>query len=178
MDSVTVITPTVQGREELLERCRRSVDGQTVSVVHLVREDVGGEGPARVRNQLLSQVETPWVLPLDDDDELDPDCVQVLLERAQADVVYPWCRMVGRSDGWVPNKLFWAEALFKQNFIPVTALIRTDALRMLGGYRDSQMEDWLLWQWAYLHGLEFQCVPEVLWSYHHHQAQNFQRQAA
>ncbi|MHB8742582.1 MAG: glycosyltransferase [Sulfuricaulis sp.] len=172
---MTVITPTVRGRERLLERCVASVGAQSVPVDHLILEDADGEGPSVIRNRLVGFVKTGWILPLDDDDELDPDCVQVLLENAGGvDIVYPWCRMVDRTDGWVPNKLFWAEALFKQNYIPVTALIRTEAFEMLGGYRGRVLEDWVLWQWAYLHGLKFRCVPEVLWSYHHHAGQNFQ----
>ena len=173
-----MITPTVDGREELLARCRRSVDAQTVRVDHVVLLDADRQGPGAVRNRAAARCDSSWLLPLDDDDELDPDCVEVLLANVEgADVVYPWCRMEGRLDGWVPNKLFWADALFKQNFIPVTALIRADSFRMLGGYRDQVMEDWCLWQWAYLHGLRFRCVPEVLWTYHQHTMQHFQKEA-
>ena len=86
--------------------------------------------------------------------------------------------MEGRTDGWVPNKLYWAVNLHKAPFIPVTALIRSDAFRMLGGYRNVPMEDWDFYRRAELHGLRFKCVPEVLWSYRHHEGQSFQRQAA
>ena len=174
-----MITPTVPGRESLLDRCHASVEAQTVPVDHWFRMDYDREGPQTTRNRIVESVTTEWILPLDDDDELDPDCVEVLLAHSEgADIVYPWCRMVGRTDGWVPNKLFWADALFKQNYISVTALIRTDRFRMLGGYRNVPMEDWALWQWAYLHGLKFKCVPEVLWSYHHGDQNLFQKEAA
>ncbi len=175
---VTVITPTLPERSQLLERCKASVLAQTVPCVHSIQVDAHGLGPARWRNALAYMAKTKWILPLDDDDTLDPRCVQTLLERAdEAEIVYPWCRMVGRTDGWVPNKLFQADALFKQNFIPVTALIRRDAFLMLGGYQNIPMEDWALWQWAYLHGLEFRCVPECLWTYYHGEHQQFQREA-
>ncbi len=174
---VTVITPTIPGRSRLLDRCIASVQAQTIRVEHLVRTDENREGPATIRNHLAAQAQTRWILPLDDDDTLDPACVQTLLERAEdAEIVYPWCRMEGRTDGWIPNKLFSVEALFKQNFIPVTALIRRDSFLMLGGYQSIPLEDWALWQWAYLHGLEFKCVPEVLWTYYHHEGQAFQRE--
>ena len=177
--SVTVITPTLPERSQLLERCARSVIKQTVFCLHEIFSDRIGEGPQALRNALAWSATTEWLLPLDDDDELDPTCVQMLLENSEdADIVYPWCRMEGRTDNWVPNKLFEPGALFKQNFIPVTALIRRDLFLMLGGYQKSAMEDWLFWQWAYLHGATFKCVPEVLWTYHHHEGQAFQGQAA
>ena len=177
---VTVITPTLPERSQLLERCKASVLAQTEECAHLVAVDHERQGPVRFRNFLVrEEAETEWILPLDDDDTLDPDCVQTLLDHSEdAEIVYPFCRMVGRTDGWVPNKLFTADALFKQNFIPVTALIKRDLFLMLGGYQDVPLEDWALWQWAYLHGATFRCVPETLWSYHHGPHQEFQREAA
>ncbi len=163
---VCVITPSLPGRESLLDECRASVAAQTFPVEHLVGVDTGREGPSVIRNRLAAATDADWLLPLDDDDLLDPSCVERLLERATgADVVYPWCRMVGRSDGWVPNKLFNRISLFQQNYIPVTALIRRSFFEMVGGYRSTAMEDWVLWQWTELHGGTIRCVPEVLWSY-------------
>ena len=176
---VTVITPSLPGRTDFLYECRQSVSSQTVPVQHLVCLDERGEGPQALRNRLVAQATTSWLLPLDDDDLLDPDCVEVLLERSEdADVVYPFCRMDGRSDGWCPNRLFNARRLFRLNFIPNTALVRTDLFRLLGGYRKVQLEDWDLWQRAFLHGARFRCVPEVLWSYRFHEGNRFQAQAA
>lgn len=164
--SVAVLTPTVEGREEMLAECRASVTAQTVPVEHLVEVDVDGCGPQRIRNRLATVAQAEWLLPLDDDDLLDPECVEVLLERcADADVVYPWCRVDGRDDFFIVNKLFHPGSLFVQNYIPVTALIRSSFFRMLGGYRDVELEDHDLWQRAYLHGGRFVCVPEVLWTY-------------
>jgi len=71
---VTVITPTVPGREKLLEECIESVRKQTLQpVAHLVLMDKDKEGPAVIRNRLLKQVETEWVAFLDDDDLLMPN---------------------------------------------------------------------------------------------------------
>ena len=174
-----MLTPTLPERVKLLQQCTRSVEAQTVKVTQLVSLDRERLGPQLVRNRLALQAETEWLLPLDDDDLLDPDCVEVLLERSEdADIVYPFCRMDGRSDGWCPNRLFNAKRLFRLNFIPNTALVRTDLFRLLGGYRKVQLEDWDLWQRAFLHGARFRCVPEVLWSYRFHEGNRFQAQAA
>lgn len=174
-----MITPTIPGREHLLEQCRESVRNQTYPVEHLVGTDSDFVGPQRTRNRLVAQAGTEWVLPLDDDDLLDEQAVERLVAASgDCDVVYAWCRMHGRTDGWTPNKLFSVNALFRQNFIPVTALIRKDFFQMIGGYQQVPMEDWVLWQWAVLHGGRFRCVPEVLWTYRQHEGQTYQRQAA
>jgi glycosyltransferase involved in cell wall biosynthesis len=178
MGDVTVITPTLPERTEFLEQCTSSVLAQTVKVTHLVGVDEKRRGPQQTRNELASGVSTEWVLPLDDDDVLDTDFVATLLDRsADADVVYPFTRMVGRTD-WCPNRLFNPRMLFRRNFIPVTALIRKDLFDMLGGYRKVPLEDWDLWQRAFLHGAKFKCVPEVLWSYRFHEGNEFQAASA
>src|SRR5262249_606009 len=148
----TVVTPSMPQRKQLLDECRESVVRQTVPAVrHLVHTDEHKAGPQTVRNMLVRQSDTEWFLPLDDDDTLDPDCIEQLLARSAAsDVVYPFCRMVGRNDGWVPNRLFLGKALLRRPFIPVTALIRRDLFDLLGGYRQVQMEDWDFYQRAWL----------------------------
>ena len=164
---VTVITPTLPGRARLLDECVSSVAAQTRKTVHLVEKDEGREGPATVRNRLVSLAETEWVLPLDDDDLLDPDCVQLLVDHAGADVdvVYPWCRVEGKND-WCPNRLYNPDSLLRYNYIPVTALIRKTLHETIGGYRTMETgEDWDYWLRALGAGAVFKCVPEVCWTY-------------
>lgn len=175
--SVTVITPTVAGREKLLQECKESVAAQTVAVTHQIRHDEDRSGPQRIRNELLRGVTTEWVLPVDDDDLIDPDLVETLLRFSEnADIVYSWCRMTGRTDGWSPNKLFSATELHRQNFIPVTALVRMETMDLLGGYKNVPMEDHDLWRRAELHNCRFKCVPEVKWTYRFHDSNTYQYQ--
>jgi glycosyltransferase involved in cell wall biosynthesis len=127
-----------------------------------------------VRNVLVSGSDSEWILPLDDDDTLDPECVQTLLANSEgADIVYSFCRMDGRDD-WCPNRLFNSRTLMRRNFIPVTALIRKDLWDLLGGQRKVPMEDHDFYKRAWLHGARFKCVPEVLWSYRFHDSNQFQ----
>src|SRR5438132_135837 len=94
--SITVLTPTLPERSGMLKECQRSVKEQTVEVEHLIHIDTEKQGPQISRNKLAEQAKTEWVFPLDDDDTLDSDCVEVLLDQAgDADIVYPWCRMEG-----------------------------------------------------------------------------------
>jgi glycosyltransferase involved in cell wall biosynthesis len=158
----------------LLQECRESVSVQSVRADHVVFVDARREGPQQVRNQLVSGAGTEWILPLDDDDVLDPECVEVLLAHSEGvEVVYAWTRMVGRDD-WCPNRLFNSRTLMRRNFIPVTALIRKDLWDLLGGQRKVPMEDHDFYKRAWLHGARFKCVPEVLWSYRFHDSNQFQ----
>src|SRR5690242_1685335 len=132
--SVTVITPTLPGREQLLDRCRTSVEAQTIRCEHLVEADSERVGPAVLRNRLAGRATTEWLLLLADDDELDPASAETLLDRADgADVVYPWCRTTGDNQiRWIVNKLHNPASLLRLNYIPNTVLIRKDAWDMLG----------------------------------------------
>jgi glycosyltransferase involved in cell wall biosynthesis len=171
---VTIITPSLPGREHLLSEATTSVSTQTAEVVHLVHLDEQRAGPQFVRNALVRRAGTDWVLPLDDDDVLDSECVQILLDNSEgADIVYSFCRMDGRDD-WCPNRLFNSRTLMRRNFIPVTALIRKDLWDLLGGQRKVPMEDHDFYKRAWLHGARFKCVPEVLWSYRFHDSNQFQ----
>ena len=167
---VCVLTATVPGREQLLEECRASVANQTVPVEHLVGVDLSREGPATIRNRLAADSNADWFVPLDDDDLLDPACVETLLAHAEAaEVVYPWCRVEDYVNGlapWCPNRLFTADALLRYNFIPVTALVSAVLWRKVGGMPEGvEVEDWRFWKRCLGAGARFRCVDEVLWSY-------------
>lgn len=128
------------------------------------------EGPSAIRNELARRTDCEWLLPLDDDDLLDADCVATLLSASDgSDVVYPWCRVDDHDptlEPWCPNRLFSADALMRFNYIPVTALVRRDLWLEVGGMpHTAQYEDWLMWKRCLAAGAVFKCVPEVLWTY-------------
>lgn len=165
MPDFAVLTPTLPDRSSLLEECKASVSAQTTPCQHLVGVDVDRQGPGLVRNQLAASTNADWLLPVDDDDLLDPDCLEVLSGHLEgADVIYPWCRVDG-LDTWTPNRLFRPEPLLTFNFIPVTALIRAELWREVDGMRDEPYEDWRFWQRCLGLGARFKCVDEVLWTY-------------
>lgn len=167
-----MITPTLAERSELLDDCYASVEAQTVPVrEHLVEVDTWGDGPSVLRNRMVGRATGDWVLPVDDDDTLDPDYIHVVTPHLtdKVDVVYTWCRVEGLPD-WTPNRLFNDALLLKGNFIPVTACIRKTLLVELGGWpeppeRDQPGEDWELNKLMLGAGAVFKLVPEVCWSY-------------
>lgn len=170
--SISVITPTIASRSELLDECKASVAAQAVSVVeHLVEVDVNGAGPSVLRNRMVGRAKGDWILPVDDDDTLDPDYVEVIAPHLtdDADVVYSWCRVEGLPD-WTPNRLFNDALLLKGNFIPVTACVRRSLVEELGGWpeppeRLQPGEDWEFFKLCLGAGAVFKLVSEVLWTY-------------
>lgn len=170
MERIAILTPTLPERSPLLDECVASVRAQTVTVDHLVGVDRDREGPSVIRNRLAESSDADWFLPLDDDDLLDPDCV----ERAQcfsadADVVIPWCRVEDhdpRLEPWSPNRLFRPESMLLYNHVPVSALVRAELWRDVGGMPVmGHGEDWAFWKRCLAEGARFRVVPEVLWSY-------------
>ena len=169
MTSVTVLTPTVPEREALLEECKASVAAQTVPAHHVIGLDWQRNGPAKVRYGLLASVSSPWVVFLDDDDLLDPLFVQTLLGASDgADVVIPWCRFAGRE---IPRKYhnprwFDRDALRRHGCFPITCLVRTEAVRAVGGFPvGARYEDWECWNLMADNRARFTVVPEMLWTY-------------
>jgi glycosyltransferase involved in cell wall biosynthesis len=192
MSAITVVIPSIRGREELLQRAVDSIrepDGIEVQV--LVQTDLDGEGAAAARNYALEHVDTPLVAFLDDDDEFKPDHLRKCLSHMIAsgsDIVYPWFDI--NRDGEIRNdldplllnrkpafgQLFDPDALDRNNFIPVTVLARTDLIRKVGGfpvpgtddwpYQDC--EDWGLWLALRAAGARFSHLPERTWTWNWH----------
>lgn len=160
---ISVVTPTILGREDLLVECHASV--QALGLTHLIEIDVDGDGPAAVRNRLLEQVSTEWTLFLDDDDLLYPNYVDTVSSHfADADIVYTAWRLTGATDPF-PLPSFDPVALRQHNIIPVTACVRTEALRAVGGFPDAELEDHALWLALLDAGYRFRYVPVIAWHY-------------
>lgn len=157
---VTVVIPTIPGRDELLARAVSSALKQTVACNLLVQEAAENEGAAETRNRALGLVTTPWIAWLDDDDELYPDHVESLLMEAfikDADLVYPGMRIIGMNDPlavdngdgiWVnpygvPFGPIQEAHLRKHgNFIPITYLVKTECVKKAGGFPIPFSKEW------------------------------------
>lgn len=166
---VTVLTTCHPPYTGMLADCVASIAAQTVQpAYHRVSIDFRGEGPVPQLNDLARGVTTEWATQMAADDVADPHHLETMLAHADgADIVYPWCRVVGRV-GWNPNAHFDPERLERENYIPAVALIQTDLLRELGWWNPDSLhawEDWDLWRRALAAGAVFRCVPEVTWTY-------------
>lgn len=194
--TVLVVIPTIPGREDLLRRAVKSIQEPNVMVSGAIETARTGEGPADVRNRAVADMlatgaRPTWLAFLDDDDELHPGHVERLVAHAEAtraDVVYPWfdLNVGGRIDNSRdPLRLngrpafgqeFDPDGLTANNFIPVTALVRTDAFVEVGGFPSprsaawphADCEDWGLWLRLRDAGARFSHLPERTWVWHWH----------
>jgi glycosyltransferase involved in cell wall biosynthesis len=178
---ISIITPTVPPRADLLARAVKSVALQKLQpVAHLIETDFAHEGSAIVRNRALDRVSTEWVAFLDDDDELLPHHLRVLhgwAERLCVDVVYPKCRIV--RDGqelpmcpeWAgrPDMPFDPDILRQRSYIPVTSLVRTELAQKVGGFsypEGSGYDDWGMYLKLLDAGARFMHCPVLTWVWH------------
>jgi hypothetical protein len=166
---LTLLTPTVPERVPLLAELEASIAAQTVPVEHLVMVDGMREGPAEIRNRLAEAVTTDWLCCVDDDDLLDPTFAETLTAHLtdQVDVVWPLARIDGAKVWFDGIYVFDPDLLRSENYIPVTAAIRTSVFREVGGFRTIDgFEDWDLWLRILDHGGRFASTgPQRLWTY-------------
>lgn len=152
-DDVTVVVPTIPGRDALLRRALESVAAQTVPPFDtIVLNDVERRGAHVARNEALKLVQTDWVAWLDDDDEFLPNHLKVLVRganKSKADLIFSYAEFVNGRDPLAcmqhgklvpeplnvpfgPEQEYWMR--IHGNFIPVTYLVRADAVRKVGGF--------------------------------------------
>lgn len=164
MVTVSVLTPALPERFELLKQCRASVAAQMYpDFEHLVEVDAARRGCAVTMNSLAAQAKGEWLLPLADDDLLLPGCLGTLLAHAsRGDIIYAPPLVTGNEDRWW---FFQAPPA-----IPSFALIRTALWRQLGGYNETLVreEDRDLWIRALAVGATFARVDEPCWVYRQH----------
>ena len=170
MIPITVVTPTLPERADMLAELAQCMAAQTEQVYRWdVKTDWERVGPAKIVNDLVANVDTEWVYRCDDDDLIDADHFATLAPHLTdgVDIVYTWPRVdppgwIGRDELQVQFPLEWLE---RMNWITSGAAVRTSLWDSLGGYRDVHNEDHDLWKRAYRIGARFLCIPTVTWTY-------------
>lgn len=187
---VDVCIPSIPSRWTLLQRAAASVVEQTrqASELHIVL-DVEHAGAAATRTAALAESSADYVAFLDDDDWFLPQHLERLMETAEetdADVVYPWFETNGydplyvagvRAEGRPFDDLSRKWLITMGNFIPITALVRREALMDVGGFQNHSShneslnhptcEDWEAWRRLALNGAKFVHLPERTWFWNH-----------
>jgi glycosyltransferase involved in cell wall biosynthesis len=199
--TIDVCVPTIPARRELLDRAIRSVSAQTrpVDVVR-VALDSDADGAAPTRNKAWQLSDADWVAFLDDDDELLPTHVEQLLgcaEDLHADLVYPWFELVDNAGRSMNNRdplrividgasrspfglpfgpAHVDELRCRNNFIPVTVMVRRTLVEHVGGFPlpgtsewpDTCCEDWGLWRRLLDVDATFAHLPARTWRWYWH----------
>lgn len=130
------------------------------------------KGLASARNTGIMWATGNYVLPLDADDILEPNCVEKILEvagKTDADIIAPAIRCFGLGDQVTilidEPKL----ADFKiGNRIAYCSAIKTSALLAVGGYSPKMVEgfeDYHLWVNLLTRGYRIVTIPEPLIKY-------------
>lgn len=127
------------------------------------------------RNSSLAQVQTPWVVHLDADDELEAGYLEGM-SRLTSDVRVPLVRYMQRGRAIARARFptvaghlhaCTAQCLPFGNWIVVGAAARTSLVRQVGGWRDfTWSEDWDLWLRCHLAGATFQSTTAAIYRAH------------
>lgn len=186
MSTVAVVIPTIPGREERLQKAVESVMNQTrLPDQIIVQTDAERLGAAVTRNRGLAKVTSDYVAWLDDDDLLLPNHIERLARfldhYPQFGLVYPIPRVEGGRDptatsvngSWIPP---WRVPFGPEqeqhlrdqgSFIPITHMVRTQAVNGIGGFPAPNTVRWLE-DWGYLvllldAGVKFYHLPVTTW---------------
>lgn len=177
--SVTVLIPSIPPRKQMLNRAIVSVLNQLrpADVIH-VEIDHHRLGAAVNRNQALTTVDTDWVAFLDDDDELLPQHLLVLLQNCDdADVIYTGCRVIGSQGEDLGEREEWGRfgrpfdgrLLREKSYLPVTSLVRTKMAQRSSFHAPSgsTYDDWGFYLGLLDLGASFKHVPQKTWIWNH-----------
>jgi glycosyltransferase involved in cell wall biosynthesis/SAM-dependent methyltransferase len=121
-------------------------------------------GLARTRNTGFDAAETPYVLALDADNRLLPECTAACLRTAQdtgAAFAYPVIRQFGASQHLLGTQDYDPYRMIIGNYIDAMALISKAAWVAAGGYNHGRggWEDFAFWCRLMEHGFWGQRVP-------------------
>jgi len=132
-------------------------------------------GLAFCRNAGFDAANTPYVLPLDADNLLEPGCCGTLLDaiwRSGVAYVYPTIQQFGDATAQVSNAPYDPRRFAAGNYIDAMALVSKEAWAMVGGYDPIKFgwEDFDFWCRLAGQGLRGDWCAEVLARYRVHQA--------
>lgn len=176
---ITAIVPTIPPRAAYLAAALQSVALQDRPPDQLLVEwDVAGYGAGHTRNRMVRMVSTEWIAFLDDDDWWYPAHLarlEATAEQTGADLVYPY-PAEPQPLGWPIGKPPPLEDLKRYNFIPITYLVRSEAVQKLGGFPSREEspeghEDWGLLQRLWDAGASFAHLPSKTWGWRAHDGQ-------
>jgi cellulose synthase/poly-beta-1,6-N-acetylglucosamine synthase-like glycosyltransferase len=127
------------------------------------------------RNAALAQVESPFCIHLDADDELEPLFVEAMT-AGTADLRAPAVGYVqpnGRAARpYVPKVAGHRHdcsgpCLIDGNFLVVGTMARTELLREVGGWEPfTWSEDWALWSRCWKAGATIEAIPSAIYRAH------------
>jgi glycosyltransferase involved in cell wall biosynthesis len=180
MDRITVVTPSIPGRHEMLTRAMYSVATQTHPAhAHSIAFDVDRtEGAWGCRTRAMEAARTEWIAFLDDDDTFHTfhleRCVAAQKESG-ADIIVPWFQVVGGSDPFPacrgvqvdPDPTAGMPA-FGITCLVRRSIVAENDLKFVDRKYTGTPEDYHFWLQCRQAGATFHSIPDETWAYYHH----------
>ena len=171
LELVVVDDGSTDASRTIARRWLEAHAGRFNRVVLAANDANAGLGPTR--NVGFALAETPYVLPLDADNRLLPECASRLMSEIRASgaaFAYPQLRQFGDVDQIVGGEPYLPARLVAGNFIDAMALVRRSAWATAGGYAHlaDGWEDYDFWCRLAELGMHGIAVAEPLAEYRVH----------
>lgn len=143
----------------------------------IVQWDHEHRGGSATRNMALQMVGTTWTAFLDDDDELRPEHLRFLMDRANEhalDLVWGWFNVVGGQDPFACHRGKQYD-IMEPHIVPITYLVRTnlllEAFNETGGFQPDEDGSWDDQDQPMFHFMACEgnhmAFPDITWDWHH-----------
>lgn len=187
---MAVVIPSIPSRGELLARAISSVENQKIPpwikisiVTHLDTEQSGAWNARNAAIDLAIEENPKWILFLDDDDELCPNAVHVLVTLANqfnVDIAWGWFDVIGGTDPF-PNNKGRQFDIEDPHIVPIVYLAKASILfkchaEMNGAFKPNneiilgewQQQDLPIFRQMIASGAKSKAISEKVWIWHHH----------
>lgn len=139
-----------------------------------VLKNLANYGLGFCRNSGFDAADSNYVLPLDADNRLRPECAELLLaaiKQSGTAYVYPTIQHFGTSTAQISDTPYSAQRFAAGNYVDAMALISKEAWAMVGGYNHVRhgWEDYDFWVRLAEMGMAGEWCPQVLADYRVHQ---------
>jgi len=140
----------------------------------VVLKNLANYGLGFCRNSGFDTADTPYVLPLDADNRLRPDCAEKLLatiKQSGSAYIYPTIQHFGSSTALISDAPYNAQRFVAGNYVDAMALVSKEAWAMIGGYDHVRYgwEDYDFWARMAEMGLAGESHPGILAEYRVHE---------
>ena len=137
-------------------------------------QHVENQGLGASRNTAIDLADTLYIMALDADNKLRPDCCAKCLdalEKTGAAFAYPTLQQFGDDSRLMGNREFFSADFIPGNGIDAMAMISKEAWSLVGGYATHRLgwQDYDFWCRIVRRGLVGVHVDEVLADYRVHQ---------
>ena len=161
---ISIIIPTIKGREEMLKEALDSVYNQTVLPYEIILFKGGKNNKGKINNKIAGS-KCDAFIQFCDDDKLDPTYIEKTtkkMEETKADIVGTWLENFGDETG-----------IHGFNKMPFgTSLIKKSIWKKVGGYDEDLGvgDDSDFYTMCINNGAKIESIPEPLLKYRQHKS--------